>query len=218
MVSEAELRRQRFLAAKEAAGGTASQLIKSLKQMPVTVYFDDVGTILCVTTDPDISVLPHWTNKHEFSQEQVEILQGKNHNLFYVKQDPLVENLFSIESRPVESQYVSADDEFLTAVEIVKTSSYDIKCSLTAKKFTVTAHKNLIKKYSGVNPANMVANGKKMLKFYFTAPNDPHIMLKTVNVSLPNLITAGEIDIAADKDYSQCSVYTVKMFDKYVRT
>jgi len=218
MESEAELRRLRFIAAKEAAGGTAGALIKANSNKPATVYFDETGTILCVTTDEDVEVLSHWTNKHEFTQDQVEILKGKNHNLFYVKQDPLVDNLFSIESRSVESQYVAAEEEFLSLVEPAKTSSYDIKCKLTATEFTVTAHKNLIKKYSDVEPSNMVAKGKKILKFYITAKNDPHFMLKTVNVSLANLITSEEIEIKTDTDYSQCSIYTTKAFDKYVRT
>jgi hypothetical protein len=218
MESEAELRRQRFLAAKEAAGGTAGALIRANLKKPATVYFDDAGSILCVTTDTDTEVLPHWTNKHEFTQEQVEILKGKNHNLFYVKQDPLVDNLYSIESRSVESQYVAAEEEFLTLVSKAKASNYDIKCKLTATALVVTAHKNLIKKYADVEPSNMVARGKKILKFYITADNDPHFMLKTINISLANLITSEEIVINTNSDYSQCSIYTTKVFDKYVRT
>lgn len=217
MVSEAELRRQRFLNAKEAAGGTADQLIRSQRDKPVMVYFDDTGTIMCVTTD-EVEPLPFWKNKHQFTQDQVEILQRKNHNLFYVKQDPLVDNLFSIESRAVESQYVSADSEFLTLVENNNTSAYDIKCNLTRFNFAVTAHKNLIKRYADVEPNNMVANGKKILKFYFTAPNDPHFMVNSFSINLANLISNSKVDIATTEDYSQCSVYTVKLFDKYVRT
>lgn len=218
MESEAELRRQRFLAAKEAAGGTAGALIRSNANKPAYVYFDDSGNILCVTTDADIETLPHWTHKHEFTQEQVEILKGKNHNLFYVKQDPLVENLFSIENRSIESQYVTVEEEFLSLVAAEKTSSYDIKCSLNSTQLTITAHKNLIKKYEGIAPSNMVAKGKKILKFYITAKNDPHFMFQTVNISLANLVTAGEISIKTTEDFSQCSIYTPKVFDKYVRT
>jgi hypothetical protein len=218
MESEAELRRQRFLAAKEEAGGTAGALIRSNAKKPAYVYFDITGTILCVTTDSDIEPLPHWTHKHEFTQEQVEILKGKNHNLFYVKQDPLVENLFSIENRSVESQYVTVEEEFLSLIPKEKTAGYDIKCKLSSTEFTVTAHKNLIKQYDGIEPSNMVAKGKKILKFYITAENDPHFMFSAINVSLANLVTTGEVTIKTSEDFSQCSIYTPKAFDKYVRT
>lgn len=217
MVSEAELRRQRFLAEKEAAGGTALQLIHAQKNKPVIVYFDDGGNILCVT-DSVVEELPHWRNKHEFTQEQVEILKGKNHNLFYVKQDPLVENLYSIESKATESQYVTAEEEFLSNVEVAKTNSYDIKIKVNKKSVIFVAHKNLIKRYENIEPANMIAKGKKILKFYITAPNNPHFMLKTINISLANLVVSEEVIINVDEDYSQCSIYTAKVFDKYVRT
>lgn len=218
MVSEAELRRQRFLEAKSNAGGTASALFKQNSSTPARIYFDETGTILCITTDASTEPMPHWTHHYDFSREQVAILKNKNHNLFYVKQDPLVENLYSIESRPIESLYVTADEEFLSVVDQVKTTGYDIECCLTDTAFKILPSKQLIKKYAGIDPDNMVARGKKALKFYLTAKNDPHFMIMTVTVSLAKLISLGSAEFKTDGNLSQCSIYTLKVFDKYVRT
>ena len=218
MISEAELRRQRFLEAKANAGGTAADLIKQNSNTPARIYFDEQGTILCVTTDIDTESMTHWTHYYDFTREQVSILKNKNHNLFYIKQDPLVENLYSIESKPVESLYVTADEEFLSIVETKKTKNYDIECKLTANTLKILPSKQLVKKYQGIDPSNMVARGKKVLKFYLTAKNDPHFMFMTVNVGLAKLISSGSVEFNTDSDLSQCSIYTLKTFDKYVRT
>lgn len=218
MVSEAELRRQRFLAAKVNAGGTADDLIKYTSSSLARIYFDDYGTILCVTTDPDTPAMPNWTHYHDFTRDQVAILSNKNHNLFYVKQDPLIDNLYSIESKPLESQYVTADDEFLYLVDSNRQSVADVECCLTNSVFKVTAGKQLIRKYKNVNPDSMIARGKKNLKFYITAKNDPHFLFMTVNIGLAKLISLGSVEFNTDDDLSQCSIYTLKVFDKYVRT
>ena len=213
MVSEAELRRQRFLAAKEAAGGTDA-LINSNKNKLVRIFFDDAGTILCITTDADINVLPIWTKYHDFTQEQVSILKNKNHNLFYVKQDPLVDNLYSIENKPIESVYVTADSDFLSLVDYGNT--YDIACSIKDSVFTIIMHKDQIDMYKNIHSNNRIAKGKKVLKFYITAKNDPHFLFDTVNVQLSQLVDKKTLDFKI-KHAEDCSIYTIKLFDNYVR-
>jgi hypothetical protein len=216
MVSEAEERRLRFIAAKQEAGGSIKDLLQSVKQQPYTVWFDDDGVILCITQE-EIQPQDHWTYSHQFTAEQLEILKNKNWNLFYVKRDPLVDNLFSIESRPTENVFVSADTAFLSLIPI-STSNYDIACSMTKNQFVVTASTALLAAYENVAYENIAANGKKVLTFYFTAQNDPHLMFGQQRVSLPNLIRDKQVRIPLSSDFTQCSIYTVKLFDKYVRT
>ena len=45
-----------------------------------------------------------------FTREQVEILKGKNTNLYRVIQDPNVDTVYSIELKPVESVFLQIPD------------------------------------------------------------------------------------------------------------
>lgn len=216
MVSEAEERRLKFLEAKKAAGGTAKDLMRQVEARPYTVYFDDAGSILCVTKE-EVTPESSWTNKHEFTWEQVRILEGKNINLFYIKKDQFVDNLYSIEARPTEKIHVSADNDFLYLIP-ENISAPDIICSLSLTEFTVTLSDAMLEKYSKIDKSQIAINGKKILKFFLTAKNDPHFMFTTISVALPNLVEKKSISFSLPDDYSQCSIYTSKVFDKYVRT
>ena len=57
-----------------------------------------------------------------------------------------------------------------------------------------------------------------VLVFYFTSVNDPHFMIFVVKVKLHELIKEGIVYTDTPKDLDRCSVYTMELFDKYVRT
>ena len=214
MVSkEAEERRLRFQAAKDAAGGLAGLIRQELAKQP-KVYFLSDGTIVSISKE-DMPLKEGWQVK-EFSNEQVEILENNNWNLFYVKTDPLVDNLYSIESRPLESVVVSAENNSLLLID-TSSADYECMCNLTKTVFTVTLSKSTIEKYSSIDPISATVNGQKVLKFYFTAPNNPHIMIHSEYISLKRLLE-NTVTISTATDLTQTSIYTVKAFDKYVRT
>ena len=216
MVSkEAEERRQRFLAAKDAAGGLAGLMRQELAKQP-KVYFLADGTIVSISKE-DMELNAGWQVK-EFSNEQVEILENNNWNLFYVKTDPLVDNLYSIESRPLESVVVSAENNSLLLIDFkTNVGDYDCMCTLTTTEFTVSLSKKTQEKYSEIDFTSATINGQKVLKFYFTAINDPHIMIHSEYIALKALLEK-PITIKTKTDLTQTSIYTVKAFDKYVRT
>jgi hypothetical protein len=214
MVSkEAEERRLRFQAAKEAAGGLAGLIRQELAKQP-KVYFLSDGTIVSISKE-DMELNEGWQVK-EFSNEQVEILENNNWNLFYVKTDPLVDNLYSIESRPLESVVVSTENNSLLLID-TSSIDYDCMCNLTKTAFSVTLSKSTIEKYSSIDLLSATVNGQKVLKFYFTAPNNPHIMIHSEYISLKRLLE-NTVTISTTTDLTQTSIYTVKAFDKYVRT
>jgi hypothetical protein len=216
MVSkEAEERRLRFLAAKEAAGGNFASLMKQELSKKPKVYFLEDGTIISITKD-DIEAKDGWLCK-EFDNEQVQILEDKNWNLFYVKKDPLVDNLYSIESRPLESTIISSENNSLIHVDYSDKIS-ECSCTLTKNKFTIELSKSVLDKYSEIDPAAATANGQKVLKFYFTAPNDPHVMLHSEYISLRQLISQTKVSISMKNSFTDCSIYTVKAFASYTRT
>jgi len=214
MVSkEAEERRLRFQAAKEAAGGLAGLIKQELSKKP-KVYFLDDGTIVSLSKE-DIDLKDGWQVR-EFDNEQVSILENNNWSLFYVKKDQLVDNLYSIESRPLESAVVSAENNSLLLIEL-GSKNYDCMCKLTSADFTVSLSKKMLEKYVNIDLATATVNGQKVLKFYFTAPNDPHIMIHSEYISLKSLLEK-PVTIKTTSDLTQTSIYTVKAFDKYVRT
>lgn len=214
MVSkEAEERRLRFQAAKEAAGGLAGLIKQELSKRP-KVYFLNDGTIVSMSKE-DIELKDGWQVR-EFDNEQVSILENNNWSLFYVKKDSLVDNLYSIESRPLESAVVSADNNSLLLIES-GSKNYDCMCKLTDTEFTVSLSKKTLEKYADIDPATATVNGQKVLKFYFTALNDPHIMIHSEYISLKALLEKS-VTIKTTSDLTQTSIYTVKAFDKYVRT
>jgi hypothetical protein len=71
--------------------------------------------------------------------------------------------------------------------------------------------------YKDIDLANATINGQKVLKFYFTAPNDPHVMIHSEYVSLIKLINLGKVMIDLYEDLTGCSIYTVKAFNSYSR-
>lgn len=215
MVSkEAEERRLRFLAAKESAGGSFASLMKQELLKKPKVYFLEDGTIVSITKE-EIDAHPSWLCR-EFDDEQLQILEDQNWNLFYIKKDPLVDNLFSIESRPLESSVVSTENNSLTLIDFNK-SDAECTCSLTKAKFTVELSIHTLKKYENVEIENATANGQKVLKFYFTALNDPHFMFHSEYVSLTKLLKETSVSISLKEDLTSCSIYTVKAFDSYSR-
>lgn len=214
MVSkEAEERRLRFLASKESAGGSFAALMKYELSKKPRVYFLSDGTIVSITKD-ELDCDPAW-QWYEFTNEQVQILEGKNWNLFYVKKDPLVDNLYSIESRPLESSIISAENNSLTLIEY--NTDFECSCKLTKTKFIVEISDSIAEKYKNIDPTIATVNGHKILKFYFTATNDPHIMLHSEYILLRHLLSNKSVTVNIKNIPLECSIYTVKAFEKYSR-
>lgn len=215
MVSkEAEERRLRFQAAKDAAGGLVGLIKQELSKKP-KVYFLNDGTIVSISKE-DIDLKEGWQVK-EFEDEQLSIINDNNWQTFYIKKDLLVDNLYSIETRPLQSVVVSAENNSLMLVNVSESKHYDCKCKLTKTTFIVELSLETKSQYTNVEPANATANGFKVLKFYFTAPNDPHIMIHSEYIALKSLLE-NKVTINTPLDLTQTSIYTVKAFDKYVRT
>ena len=214
MVSkEAEERRLKFLASKESAGGSFAALMKQELSKKPKVYFLDDGTIVSITKE-ELLANKDWQCR-EFDDNQIQILEGKNWNLFYVKKDPLIDNLYSIESRPLESTVVSAENMSLLLIE----SGEDCECVCTLNNniFTVEISNKVKEKFANIDPSVATINGQKVLKFYFTAPNDPHIMFHSEYISVKKLLTETKLTFKNINVPTNCSIYVVKAFDSYSR-
>ncbi len=213
-LSEAEKRRKRFLKEKNKFKNF-NELVKHQKEKDKTVWFDDQGNILQISSDYKRKK----TVKEKsaiFTQEQLSILDGKDVNLYRVVQDAEIETVFTIDLKQVESPFVENDKEFLQLISKSTSKVFDVEVSNKKGKFTVKLHNTILKKYKDIEPNLAVSNGKKVLKFYFTSENDPHFMVSSLNISLSELLKKGKITKNLSKKLDQCSIYTIKLFDKYV--
>ena len=217
MVSpEAKKRKERFLANKKQFEGNYYAMQKAEYEKDHTVYFLEDGTITCITKE-EITPKKEWKS-FIFSKDQVKILDGKNLDLYRVSQNPDDENTYHIELRPIESLYVRNEDTFVQLIEYSKDRSYNIKVGFKNNKFFVQASAKTKNKYKGKDLNTITAKGHKELVFYFTSVNDPHFMIFFIKVKLSDLIKEGTVYTDAPKDLDRCSVYTLEIFDKYVRT
>lgn len=217
MVSpEALKRKKRFLENKDKFEGNYYAMQKAEYEKDHTVYFLQDGTITCITKE-EIEPKKEWKS-YVFSKQQVSILDGKNLDLYRVAQNPDDENTYHIELRPIESLYVRNEDAFVQLIEYDKSRSYNIKVGFKNNKFFVQASAKTKNKYKGKDLNTITAKGHKELVFYFTSVNDPHFMIFVVKVKLHELIKEGIVYTDTPKDLDRCSVYTLELFDKYVRT
>ena len=213
-LSEAEKRRRRFLKEKNKFNNF-NELVNHQKHKDKTVWFDNEGNILQISSDYKRKK----TVKEKsavFSQEQLSILEGKDVNLYRIVQDAEIETVFTIDLKPVESPFVENDKEFLQIISKSKDKSYDVAITNKKGKFTIQLHSKIIKKYKDIEPNLAVANGKKLLKFYFTSESDPHFMISSLSITLAELLQKGKITKNISKKLDHCSIYTIKIFDKYV--
>jgi len=218
VVSNAALeRKKRFLAEKEKAGGI-DKLIDKQKEKDWVVYFNESGDIVCFT-QTEVDVKDDWQT-YEFSQEQLKILTDNNDELakYRINVDPTVDNLYSIQLKEINSIYTESEKEFLNEIEYGKSTSFDVKVAVNSAELVVNLSNKTKEIYKDMYPISATVQGQRMLKFFLTAEHDPHIMFHYEIISLAELITEKKVVRELPGDLRHCSVYTVKLFDKYQRT
>lgn len=208
----AEKRRKLFLKEKEKYDDV-NALIKNNIEKDVDVYFNDDGDIL------QIGHGKRRKNKKEtkitMKKEQVKILEGKNWNLYKIEKDPIEDTVFSIKLRPTENLFIKSEEDFLQKIEAGNKRGSEIIISVKEYYVRIEMSKKAKDIFKGKK--NVSIKGSKVLKFYFTAENDPHYMIHGINVFLKDLIEQEAVEIKIPLDVTQCDVYTYKLFDNYVR-
>lgn len=215
MVSEQALaRKQRFMDLKKEHGGDVNGVTKHYESLDWNVWFEEDGTIVSMSKEPNNGLSEKYESA-KFSNDQVAILKDKNWNLYRIVTDKVNKHVKYIQVRPVEIDRVSTDDFFLYQVDKHSKRVYDIKLSLGKSTLTITAHANLLKQYEDVNISDAIIKGRKILPFYITTKNDPSFMLRTVNISLEDLLQNKKIVLNMPEDFRGSSVFTLKLFDNY---
>lgn len=217
MVSKlANERRKRFIKSKENYNDV-NDLIKEQLEKDLIVVFESDGTILSVSPSEVGHDYSNDLRKTIFTKEQVQILEGKNWSDYMVKTDPIHATKHTIAVRPIEKQFVKTSD-FLEKIELSKSRSYDVSVKLKDNTFTVKLSNKTKKQFKDIDTKIASIKSIRQFAFYITAENDPHYMLHTERVTLKDLIENTSIERKIPLELAQCDVYTMKIFDKYVRT
>lgn len=215
LVSEAALaRKKRFMEAKEEHGGNVDGLIKHIESLDWNLWHEEDGTIVSISKESN-EQLSSTYELAKFSNEQIAILENKNWNLYRIVTDPKNKHVKFIQVRPVEVDRVSTEDFFLFQVDKEDSRTYDIKISMNKTAMTITAHANLIKQYDEIEISSAIIKGRKILPFYITTKNDPSFMLHYVNLSLEELLQNKKVVLDMPEDFTDASVFTIKLFDNY---
>lgn len=211
-------RRKRWREEKLARGGIDT-IIQEEQQRPWRVWFDSDGNIMCFGQhDPEDR--PDTWKTYEFPPEDIEkLLAYDAHDLskFRIHADPKDADRMVLDLKPLETVYLSKDRDFLAEIQPGEADA-QITVKLTGDSLQVTLASEVKETlYKDVFPVSATINGHRLLKFYITAPNDPHVMYAYHTVALADLITQGTVKVKLDADLTGYSVYTQKQFDKYSR-
>lgn len=213
-------RRKRWREEKLAKGGIDS-IIQEETDRPWCVWFDQAGNIVCFGQHAPADSPDTWTT-YEFPQDDIDKLKAYDaHDLskFRVRPDPQNADRMILDLKPLETIYLSKDRDFLSEIEQDgRPGSAQIVVKLTGDSLHITLAQEVKSTlYKDVFPVSATINGHRLLKFYITAPNDPHVMYAYHTVALADLITQDSVTVKLDADLTGYSVYTQKQFDKYSR-
>ena len=106
--------------------------------------------------------------------------------------------------RPVDKPTYDVDKEFLTEILQEENDGWDIKVSVQQTKFIV-----FLKSKKKV---------KDNIVLYITAPSDPHILYEKLNININDLQKNKVMEFKKDYNLNDFSIYTRKLYDKYVRS
>jgi hypothetical protein len=208
-------RRKKFRELKEQQGGIFGMRRKA-NDLEYRLFFTEAGDIITLTKDPDIKIQDHWVT-HDFSQDQLKILKDAEHTgRFVVVKDPNIDNLYSIEVRKTETVVLNADNRFLSELVVdEEQTEFEVLCTHQGNNFQIALNNYIREEYRDVAPENASRNNRKVLYFYFTAHNDPHVLFEEIEINICDLLLEGTVNITLTDDLTGCSIYTKKIFDTY---
>ena len=196
------------LAQLKAEQGSLAEVIKSQTEFTYIAY-DNIGDIHAksyedLTHDPKYAKL----KVYKFNTRDVKILEDKGKSVaqFTIEEDE--HDVCHIKLKTFETSTVKTEKEFLTEILKGNANSYDVKVSLNNKSFIVKLHSNVISK----KPKN------GLVSFYITEKGDPHFVIETFTINLAELYKEKQIEKFHKIDNIDVSIYTTKIYDKYVRT
>tara|TARA_Y100001972_G_scaffold121881_1_gene166585 strand:+ start:1714 stop:2331 length:618 start_codon:yes stop_codon:yes gene_type:complete len=184
------------------------------------VYFDDVGNIVYygrADTD-DYAEYSHAL----FTYEQCKIFEDPNNNKtqndYLVMVNPNEEGVYSFVTKVIELEKFKSATKMLSQIRMSTATDFDIKIHTDKKDLTIILSErlrnNVTKK---VNIENFTFKGQQRMSLYITSLDDPHFLYDSIEFSLHDLFKEGELKFSVEHDTTNKSIFTRKIFNKYIR-
>ena len=173
------------------------------------IYFDTSGEITCITQDKNFQPQSDWIT-HNFTQEEIEMVsENVSSSRFSVYNvDGSYEIVMSANKMPMG---ITQGPDL---VQVDQDADADIVLSVKDTEIFVTATKEL--------QDTIKSNGNKIdnvrvLSFYVTQKNNPHFMIYNFYVPLMDLANQESVKIPCEEDFTEYSIYTKPVLDRYGR-
>ena len=190
------------------------------KQSDRHVYFDDIGNI-CYYGRTDSSDYLEY-NHAVFTYDQCSIFEDEKSNKiindYLVLVNPNEEGVYTFVTKVVELEKFKSATKMLTQVRLTENTEFDIKIHTVKNTMTVSLSDKLrtnITKNVDVN--NFTFKGEQRIALYVTSLNDPHFLFDSIEILLQDLITNEQLVFDLNNDCTNKSIYTRKLFEKYIR-
>ena len=204
----AELTPGERLALLKSQHGTLEEVQKQQTQTTFLVY-DNEGEIFYKGHSKPQDMRKYKNKKLiELESSHVSFMSedGRSMAQFIVEEDEHGTPLVTF--RPIDKPTYDVDKEFLSEVEwsgdVAEPDVWDIKVNVQQTKFIV------------------YLQSKKKVKdnivLYITALNDPHMLYKKLNINIKDLQENKVLEYKKDYNLNDFSIYTRKIYDKYVRS
>lgn len=191
--------------------------------MPVRtmyVYFDDEMAIKSIT--------PNLTEELDYKCTEIPVdvlmpyLRGeKALNSCFLKPHPEKPLEYTVETKELEVNTIKILDKFLHQIPESTSNDFHLKIfdnpeskTMTFKVIEEYYHKILGNRT--VESNNLTVNGVPNLDFYVTTKNDPSFLYFGIRVPTNQLLSNGEYIYKYDGDTENCSIFTKKIFTKYI--
>jgi len=193
---------------------------KAQRQSDRHVYFDDTGNIAYYgrAESDDYSEYNHAV----FTFEQCLIFEDpkndKSINDFLVFVNPNEEGVYSFVTKVIELEKFKSATKMLSQIRKSDKTDYDIQIKTDKKKLTVTVNEKLKNNITkNVNIDNFSFKGEQRMALYITTQDDPHFLFDSIELSLSDLFKKESLEFNLTHDSTDKSIYTRKIFDKYIR-
>lgn len=205
---------------KEKYGGYEA-VVEKFKKIRHIYFNKETGKILYLGHD-EVDDLANEYEHIVCEYDEVKHVDEEGISQYLIIPDLKEPEKYNIEKKTPVVTHVKSDEHFLYHVPVDKAAAeneeYDIRCEITQTDFIVTIHSYITERYATYDADQVTFKGSNIFKFYLTEPDDPHFMYRGIVVPVSDLLEDKQVAKPLDADLRHCSIYTVKLLDKYVRT
>ncbi len=192
------------LAQLKTEHGSLNQVLEKTSEYTYLVY-DEYGDISYKSTEePMFELQDKKVAKLKTVDCKIIDEKGKGIGQFIIDEDE--HEVCHIKLKTYDVSKINSSKDFLTEVTSSTANVWDIKLKLYKSNLTITKNSKIKEKVNN------------NLKFYITEYKDPHFVLEKFFIEGNKLQDEGTVKLPHTlKDIANVSIYTSKIYDKYVR-